>query len=297
VIFLVKATVVENETLVDLGTEGMARVDVARLAEREQLLPWSRSKLTAAHMLSARNHYDEALTLTGEAREDKMAEALYCVDLALHMNPSMVDALALKEQITGEAAYIKYEESIVNQTYDAVLDAEMKALGIEALPEPKPEAELPELPTSDELIEPEPLSDASDNADAQAEPLADAQADADAEPTQAEADAAWLEKMLADEFGESSEPAAVKVDASEELADAAEDAEATDSEPASDDEDFVAGLDSENASDTEVIVIEPVADESTEQADAPESDEEDIVVVELDEETPSDNTTAGVETD
>ena len=61
-----------------------------------------------------------------------MAEALYAVDMALHMNPSMVDALILKEQITGEAAYIKYEESI-DKAYEAVLDAEMKALEIEAM--------------------------------------------------------------------------------------------------------------------------------------------------------------------
>lgn len=198
VIFLVKATVVENETLIDLGNEAMARVDVARLAEREQLLPWSRTKLTSAHMVNARRYYDEALTLSGEARDKKMAEALYCVDMALHMNPSMVDALMLKEQITGEASYIKYEESIVNETYDAVLDAEMKSLGLPALPDVQPQAPAEEAPA---LIEPEPLTQAP-AAEPMDAPFAQAEPEAEPADEQAQADDAWLEQMLADQFSE-----------------------------------------------------------------------------------------------
>ncbi len=217
VIFLVKATVVGNETLNALGDEGLARVDVARLAEREQLLPWSRSKLTAAHMMNARNYYDQALTLTGEARDEMMAEALYCVDMALHMNPSMVDALMLKEQITGQPSYITYEDSIVKDTYEAVLEHELKALGVPELP-------LEEQPVEDEaaqafdLIEPEPLSQQDapqfdlfgEPIEPQPEPFAEAPAEQAIEPqAQAEADAeaemdddAWLDQVLADQFAE-----------------------------------------------------------------------------------------------
>ena len=261
VIFLVKATVVENETLVELGEEGMARVDVARLAEREALLPWSRSKLTASHMVSARKHYDEALTLTGEARKAKMDEAEYAVDMALHMNPSMVDALILKEQITGEASYIKYEESLVNQTYDAVLEAEMKALGIEPMPEP--EVEAPELPAFEEAVEPEPLTEA----EADTEPAAEAQA---------EADEAWLEAALADEFGEATAQAETE-EATDETAEEAEQvAEAT--EEAAE----------EAADDGEVIVIEL-------EIEGEESDD-DVIVIKPETQTDP-NTQAGVETE
>ncbi|MEM9347837.1 MAG: hypothetical protein AAGB26_14600 [Planctomycetota bacterium] len=274
VIFLVKATVIENETLVDLGTEAMARIDVARLAERESLLPWSRNKLTAAHIVNARKHYDEALTLTGDARDAKMGEALYAVDMALHMNPSMVDALILKEKITGEAAYIKYEESLVNQTYDAVLDAEMKALGIEVMPEP--EVELPELPAFEEAIEPEPLTEADPEAEATEE-----SADQASEEAQAQADEAWLEAALADEFSEATEEAA---EVAEEVADAAEE------EPASED-------------DVIVIELEVEGEPETTTADASEATEEteedlgdDVIVIEP--EAPSEESTqAGVETD
>jgi len=282
VIFLVKATVVENETLVQLGEEGMARIDVARLAEREQLLPWSRSKLTAAHMVNARKHYDEALTLTGDARDKKMREARYSVDLALHMNPSMVDALILKEQITGEAAYIKYEESLVNSTYNAVLDKEMKALGVEAMPEDTPE--LPELPAdAGEQVETEQLTDATPEGEAEAA------TQADPESAEAAADAAWLEKMLADQFGETSEQPADEAEATAEA----------------ETEEFAQAAEEE----AEVIVIEPETQVETEtQADASETTDEpeaeeadDVIVVELEVEdeadTASDNSTAGVETE
>lgn len=207
VIFLVKATVVGNDTLNALGDEGMARINVARVSEREQLLPWSRVKMTTSHMSNARKCYDEALTLTGAAKDDKMAQALYSVDMALHMNPSMVDALMLKEKITGKASYVKYEESIVKDTYEAVLDAELKALGVPEMPaDLAPEAvELPE------LIEPEPVTDADTlGVDLQglfAEPGAQAPVDPQA---QADADAAWVEKMLAEQFGEEGTTAAAE---------------------------------------------------------------------------------------
>jgi type IV pilus assembly protein PilQ len=272
VIFLVKATVVENETLVQLGDEGMARVDAARLAEREQLLPWSRSKLTAAHMVNARKHYDEALTLTGDARTAKMGDALYAVDMALHMNPSMVDALLLKEQITGEAAYIKYEESIVNETYDAVLDAEMKALGVEAMPEP--EIQAPELPTNEAQVEPEPFTQAPltlEEAEAATAEATEESPEAPAEEAQAQSDEAWLEEALANEFGEATDEAAEE--ATEEVA------EATDEEAADESDVIVIELEIEGESDTQAD-----ASETTEQAPA-EDESEEIIIVEVETET------------
>lgn len=280
VIFLVKATVVENETLVDLGKEGMDRVGVARLAEREQLLPWSRSKLTASHMMNARKHYDEAMTLTGDARDAKMDEAEYCIDLALHMNPSMVDALILKEKITGEAAYIKYEESIVNETYDAVLDAEMKALGIEAMPDA--EVQLPELPTSEELVEPEQLTEAE--AETDAAPEADATAEAPAE----EGDA-FLEAALADEFAEAQTKEATDAEeATEEVADATD--EATEEQP---EEVIVIELQIEGETQTETT-----ADGSETTEEPAEEQPEEVIVVEVEvEEATESGTQAGVETE
>lgn len=176
----------------------MSRVDVARVAERQGTLLWSRVKLTATHIGNARKYYDEAQTLSGEAREAKMAQALYCVDMALHMNPSMVDALILKSQITDEASYIKYEESILKDSYDAVLDEELKELGAYDLP--IEEAEAQEAAEAGEAIEPKPLDQEKAGAAPQFNVFGEAPADTT--QNQAQADDAWLEKMLAEQFGQ-----------------------------------------------------------------------------------------------
>lgn len=268
VIFLVKATVDENNTLVkELGNEAMARVDVARLADREQLLPWSRSKLTAAHMVNARKYYDEAQSLNGEARDAKMADALYCVDMALHMNPSMVDALRLKEQITGEASYIKYEESIVTDTYDTVLNEEMKALGLSELPAAEPEAQdVEEAAEADALIEPETLGEAPAGFDAFGEPVGQAATETQTAEAEAAADAEWLEQIMAEEFGSTGEaPAQTEAAQSEATevaleveqvvegeATEAEQAQATESEAG-----FEVKLEVEQAADAETEATEP----------------------------------------
>jgi len=162
VIFMVKATVVDTDVLLELGDEAMDRVGMARVAEREQTLPWSRSRLTARHFVNARELYDEALGLEGAARDEKMAEALYCVDMALHRNPSMVDALMLKEEITGHTLS-RYEESIVTQSFEAVLSEEMDEMGMQELPElPEAQAEVIEAPQAEAAPEADFQADEAD---------------------------------------------------------------------------------------------------------------------------------------
>lgn len=227
IIFMVKATIVENDVLNSIGKEAESRMDVARLAERQGTLPWSRSKLTAAHMVNARKYYDQAMTLTGPERDDKMAEARFCVDLALHMNPSMVDALMLKEQITGEASYIKYEESIINQTYDAVLSEEMKALGLPELPVSKAPTQGNSGKGAPQLIEPEPLAQAPTDtaADSVAQAAHDA-TNAEQDKAAGEAEQDWLDAVLADGSEETTDEAAAPADESIEQATAEAETEA-----------------------------------------------------------------------
>ncbi|XAM01091.1 hypothetical protein OT109_06820 [Phycisphaeraceae bacterium D3-23] len=134
VIFLVKATVVESDVLIAMGDDARAQVDIAGVAQRERLLPWSKSKLTSQHMINARQLYDEAMAMPeGEERNAVLAESLYCVDMALHLDPSMVDALILKQSITGEQIYI-YHDSIMARTFGSTMDEEMQSLGVPALP-------------------------------------------------------------------------------------------------------------------------------------------------------------------
>ncbi|MEM9415536.1 MAG: hypothetical protein AAGA29_08680 [Planctomycetota bacterium] len=151
VIFLVKATVVESDVLIAMGDDARAQVDIAGVAQREALLPWSKAKLTSQHMINARQLYDQAMAMPeGEARNEVLAESLYCVDMALHLDPSMVDALILKQDITGEQIYI-YHDSIMARTFGATMDEEMQSLGVPALPELPEEDTTFDTPEADEL--------------------------------------------------------------------------------------------------------------------------------------------------
>lgn len=134
VIFLIKATVVESDVLIAMGDDARAQVEIAGVAQREALLPWSRAKLTSQHMINARQLYDQAMAMpAGGERDATLAESLYCVDMALHLDPTMVDALILKQTITGEQIYI-YHDSIMNRTFGSMMDEEMEALGVPELP-------------------------------------------------------------------------------------------------------------------------------------------------------------------
>ena len=201
VIFLVKATVVDNKQLIEMSNKAQARVDVARVAEREQLLPWSRTKVTSGHMGNARKLYEEMLTLEGEARDKKRAEALYCVDMALHLNPSMVDALVLKEKLTGAPSHTRYEESLIRDVYESLLDDELKALGVPNLPV-KQDLPAEQATTGTPLVEPESLTQTEPEAEPEAEPFSAATTpkpgEADKPTSQAKADEAWLAQVEAE---------------------------------------------------------------------------------------------------
>lgn len=92
VIFLVTPTVMRDEALYATGERMTQNVELAQIGARQGLLPWSRSKLTAAHYRNAMQHYQ-----AGNA--DK---ALWSANMALRLDPRFIEARKLKEQITGE---------------------------------------------------------------------------------------------------------------------------------------------------------------------------------------------------
>jgi hypothetical protein len=135
--------------------------------------------------------FDEAMAMpAGEARDAKLAESLYCVDMALHLDPSMIDALLLKQEITGEQVYI-YHDAITHRVFDEMLDDEMSAMDLPELPEAEVAADTPDAP-AEQPAEQEPVADAA-------------------------SDQAWLDEMLDESFEQAD--AAAEEDA---VADAAE---------------------------------------------------------------------------
>ena len=296
VIFMVKATVVESEALDSVSKEMMARVDVAKMAERMGTLPWSRTQLTSAHIVNARKYYDQAMGMSeGKARDKKMADALYCVDLALHLNPSMVDALILKEKITGEASYIKYQESLINQGHDAVLDAEIKALNLPEAPVKEDEAVQAEA-----LIEPEALADAETEAAAETdtEPTAPV-----AEAPTAEAPIDLFEAILDEEAALSETEAGLETqtpaqaDPAEEGAAPVEELAEVEEVAPYDDTDPTQVEESEWRELTTAELLKLAADAESEDAPQEATDEDAQADAEQASDTETDNSTADVETE
>ncbi|HEX7010568.1 MAG TPA: hypothetical protein VF184_11330, partial [Phycisphaeraceae bacterium] len=115
VIFLIKPTVLKDQALYAAGERATDNIELARLGTRERLLPWSKTKLSSTHVKKA---YDYL-------REGNQDKALWHTNLALYINPSDVDALRLKEQITGERFVIP-ERGILNDAIDAMIQHQME---------------------------------------------------------------------------------------------------------------------------------------------------------------------------
>jgi len=123
VIFMVKTTIMDHVDLAIMGESATERVLDARIGIRNGLLPWSNDKLVSAHLLNARAHMD-----AGETKK-----ALWDVNLALHLAPTSKDAIALKEEITGEP--IPYEDMTFFGTLgNDTIDYEIDQLPAEELP-------------------------------------------------------------------------------------------------------------------------------------------------------------------
>ena len=116
VIFLIKPTIMKEKTLAKAGDQMHEDVTDSRLGAREGLLPWSRTKLTTSHMKQALEH----------KRQGKTDEALWDVNLALHLDPTMVDAMQLKEKLTGEKLKF-HERSRLNDVIDTLVKKQLEA--------------------------------------------------------------------------------------------------------------------------------------------------------------------------
>ncbi len=167
VVFLIKPTIMKDEALGAMGDELYGRAIDSVVGARDNLLPWSRTKMTASHMAKAREHLEAG-------NKDK---ALWHVNLALHLDPTMVDAMRLKQELTGEPIFY-YNRSMLNEVIDSVIDAEAGTV----------------TPQDAEVLD-AAMSDADVSAEAEAE-MAEAEAEAHTAESLAEAEA--IEAALAE---------------------------------------------------------------------------------------------------
>ncbi len=111
VIFLIKTTIVEPQQMADAGEAAENAVRNKRIGARNGLLPWSNEKLVSSNLLTAR----DAL-----AAGDK-EKALWHTNLALYISPTAADALAMKQEVTGERiAY--HDRSQLEKVFDSEIE-------------------------------------------------------------------------------------------------------------------------------------------------------------------------------
>ncbi|MEX0777603.1 MAG: hypothetical protein WD042_18005 [Phycisphaeraceae bacterium] len=169
-IFLVTPTIIKDEAMYAAGEELKDSAELAKIGARQQLLPWSRDKMKSSHLRDALKYMDEG-------KKDK---ALWCVNMALSMDPTFEEARQLKEQIKGHRKYVP-DDSSLKGAIDVLIQKQL---------------ELPEAPVPAPVVEPvaEPASDASPKAEpAQTvAPTAQAQPDATVAPAVQTAPAAEI---------------------------------------------------------------------------------------------------------
>jgi len=171
VIFLITPTVVKDKSLYAGGDEASTSVTETGIGAKTGLLPWSRSKQTAARMSDAMEY----------RRQGDTDKALLYVKMALALEPTFEDALKLKRQLVKQAQY-EPQDSILKHSIDAIV-AEQQKVNEAAEQAAKPVA-APESPATAEPAT--PVAAATDPAPAQTE----AQADPEPQPEQtAKADA------------------------------------------------------------------------------------------------------------
>ena len=120
VIFMVKPTIVKDEALVKMGAAAKEDAELTMMGAHQGLLPWSKTRLTQSHLRDAR----EAM-----AKGDKK-KALWSANLALYLDPTFVEAMRVREQITGEKVYCS-DRSILNRSIDKFIDDAVPAAALE----------------------------------------------------------------------------------------------------------------------------------------------------------------------
>ena len=199
VIFLIKPTVLRDESLFAMADDVDRAMELSRVGMRDNLLPWSREKLTSSHLRKAQDHWERGNRL----------RAQWNVNLALHLQPNLAEAMELKEQITGER-FDSPHRGTMNEAVDAAIRQE---LGEDAADGPV------SAPKPDDA-DAETAANAADTKSDDAQPEADdPRPQARREGEQAEDEASedtWWFVPAGGEFGawdlEPNEPAAEEVD-------------------------------------------------------------------------------------
>ena len=173
VIFLITPTVIKDQSLYAGGDEADRSATDVGIGAKTGLLPWSRSKQTAAHMRNAMKYH----------RQGDTDKALLYVKMALALEPTFPDALKLKRELVKQARY-EPQRSILEQSVDAIVAEQQEANEAAEQQSAKPIV-APQAPATAEPTTPVAAETSSAPAETQAdtpEPQPEPTAKADPEP-------------------------------------------------------------------------------------------------------------------
>ena len=114
VIFMIRPTVIKDKQLAAIGENALDGTRKAVLGSREGLLPFSQAKMSASYLRDARDQFVDG----------DVEKAIWSIDAALYVDPTSVEAMRLKEQLTGEQMYYE-SDSILDDAANAMIDAEI----------------------------------------------------------------------------------------------------------------------------------------------------------------------------
>ena len=114
IIFLITTTVIKDEEMWAEGASITDGIERARIGANQGLLPFSRTKMVAAHMREALDYYREG-------RNDK---ALWKANMALRLDSTIVEGLRLKELLMKQCGYWP-SHSILKDAVDATIQQQM----------------------------------------------------------------------------------------------------------------------------------------------------------------------------
>jgi len=144
VVFLVTPHIIRESALYAAGKATQDSAEMVRIGAREGLLPWSRSKLSASHIRKALESIEQG---------DRDA-ALWQIDAALGLDPTAVEALRLKEKLTGQRVYWP-QRSMLDEAVDQMVEDKTGKRGVE-----RPRPMMPDPRKSRPSSDGEPLFDA-----------------------------------------------------------------------------------------------------------------------------------------
>ena len=203
IIFLIKPTVVKDNSLYAAGERMTSEIADLRAGMRQGLLPWSRTKLTQSHM-------KRALELLEQGEEER---ALWAVNLVLAINPTATDALELRSRLTGEQVFLRDASVWTRAVSDSIREQMDDVAPMDEAPEePTPEGGQDPEDMMDEVIgtvEPQPAQEIASATEPEATSRdrsqpAEAADEAEGEQrAEAQAEAEVIDEL----FGESSVPA------------------------------------------------------------------------------------------